>query len=119
MGTLEIILLVVVAVVVLLAVGGYLANARRRGAERSDLLDRAAQADQHLAAAHAEDKGWERSGLEAAAREAYAAVHGDQPRQLTLVAVVDKPGTEEDEAHFDADGREVVLTRRGGSWAAR
>ena len=118
MPVVDIVILVVVAVLLALFVAGYLANARRRRAEDAALRERAAAADQHLAQAHAEDKGWERGGLESAAREAYAARHGSPPRRLTLVQVVDHPGVEEDEAVFVADGQEIVLARRGGAWSA-
>jgi len=102
--------------VLLLFVGGYVANARRRQAEHAALLARAREADRHLADAHAQDKGWERAALEDAARDAYIAHHGQAPERLTLVQVVDKPGVEEDEAVFDADGTELVMGRRGGEW---
>ena len=117
MSALAIILIVVLVLVVALAVGGYVANARRREAEAGSLHAQARAADHQLAQAHAEDKGWERSGLESAARRAYAERHGAEPTRLTLVQVVDRPGTEEDEAVFDADGQRLVLGRRGGDWA--
>ena len=119
MSVLAIILIVFAVLVLLLFVGGYIANSRRRANEHASLLQRAEQADQHLAQAHAEDKGWERSGLEAAARAAYASRHGTDPRELTLVQVIDRPGTDEDEAVFDADGQQLVLGRQGGEWVAR
>ena len=100
-----------------LAVIGYLANTRWRNAEERSLRERALRADHELARAAAEDKGWEREALEAAAREAYRSDHGSDPRSLTLVKVIDRPGVDEDEAVFAADGEEIVLTRRGGSWA--
>ena len=118
MSTFEVILIVVVALVVVLAIVGYLANTRWRRAEEDGLRERALQADHHLALAVAEDKGWERAGLEAAARDAYRTGHGADPRELTLVKVIDRPGVDEDEAVFDADGTEIVLARRGGTWAA-
>jgi len=119
MDPLAVVLIVVAALVVLLFVGGYIANARRLEAERAKLHARAQEADRHLAEAHAEDKGWERSALEAAARSAYAERHGAPPADLRLVQVVDRPGTDEDEAVFHADGRDLVLGRRGGTWVAR
>jgi len=114
-STLAIVLIVLAALLLLLFAGGYVANARRRAAERAALHAQAEQADQHLAAAHAEDKGWERSVLEAAAR----AAAGPGVREVVLVAVVDRPGTDEDEAVFDADGRRIVLARRGDDWVPR
>ena len=117
MSTLAIILIAFGVLVVLLFIGGYIAISRRREAERAALLARAREADRHLAQAHAQDKGWERSSLEAAARAAYASRHGSEPSRLTLVQVVDRPGVDEDEAVFDADGEPLVMGRRGGEWA--
>ena len=119
MSPVLIVLIVLLVLVVALAVGGYVANGRRRRAERAALHAQAREADQQLAQAHAEDKGWERAGLEEAARSAYAERHGGRPRELMLVQVVDRPGTDEDEAVFDADGERLVLGRRSGRWAPR
>lgn len=114
---LTIVIVVVVLLVAVLAIGGYVAQGRRNAAEEAALHERAQLADQHLARAHAEDKGWERSTLEAAAREAYAERHpGREPARLMLVQVVDRPGTDQDEAVFDADGERLVLGRRDGAW---
>jgi hypothetical protein len=118
--TWEIIVLVVVAVIILLAVGG--AMARRRQLERSqgrfdaNLL----QVNRDLAAAHAEDRGWERTVLEGAAREAYAAERGgSDPGELELMQVIDRPGTDEDKAVFRCGpegGDRLTLGRRDGQW---
>ena len=116
MTALAIILIVFAVLVVVLGVGGYIANARRREREEASLIARAEQADQHLAEAHALDKGWERGGLEAAARAIYAERHGAEPSELHLIQVVDRPGTDQDEAVFMADGRELRLGRRDGDW---
>ena len=116
MSTLEIILVAFGVLVVLLFIGGYIANSRRRGANHVALLARAREADRHLADAHAQDKGWERSGLEAAARAANVQRYGEEPERLTLVQVVDKPGVDEDEAIFDADGDVLRMGRRDGEW---
>ena len=116
MSTLAIVLIVFGVLVVLLFIGGYIANSRRRDAERAALHARAREADRHIADAHAQDKGWERAALEDAARAAYIAQHGREPERLTLVQVVDRPGVDEDEAVFDADGSELVMGRRGGEW---
>lgn len=119
MDPLAIVLIVLAVLILLLFAGGYIANARRREDERAALHARAREADRHLADAHAEDKGWERSTLESAARRAFAERHGAEPTELQLVQVVDRPGTDEDEAVFAGDGREVVLGRRDGQWVAR
>jgi len=118
MSPVLIVLIVLVLLIAALAVGGYVANARRREAERAALHAQAQEADRHLAQAHAEDKGWERGTLEAAARAAYAERHGREPAHLLLVQVVDRPGIEQDEAVFDADGERLVLERQSGDWVA-
>src|SRR4051812_1054429 len=110
------VVIVFVLLIVLLAIGGWIANSRRHAAERAQLHERAQEADRHLAQAHAEDKGWERSALEGAARSAYTERHGAEPGELLLVQVVDRPGIEEDEAVFDADGERLVLGRQGDGW---
>ena len=118
MDPLAIVLIVIAVVLLLLFAGGYVANARRRDAERAALHARVREADQQLAAAHAEDKGWERASLEAAARAAAEQRTGAAPRELVLVQVVDRPGTDADQAVFHADGTELVLGRRDGEWVA-
>jgi hypothetical protein len=116
MSALAVVLIVFVVLLVLLFVGGYVANSRRREAERAALHARAREADRHLASAHAQDKGWERTVVEEAARAAYIARHGSEPQRLMLVQVIDRPGVDEDEAVFDVDGDKLVLGRRGGEW---
>jgi hypothetical protein len=123
MSTLTVVVVVVVAVVVLLAVGGALANARRR-APRARLEASVDEVNRALAAAHAADKGWHPQALEAAARRAFEAARpGVEVREQALVAVLDRPGTDQDEAVFrfvDADGREdrLRLGRSGGEWTS-
>ena len=116
MDTVLIVVIVVVVLLVALFVGGYIAKGRRNEAEEPGLRARVQEADQHLARAHAEDNGWERSGLEAAARSAFAERHGREPAALHLVQVVDMPGTEKDEAVFEADGERLVLGREHDRW---
>jgi type II secretory pathway pseudopilin PulG len=118
MSTLAVVLIVIAVVLLLLFVGGYIANARRREAERAALHERTRAANEHLAEAHAADKGWERTTMESAARAAYAQRKGVEPRTIDLVQVVDRPGTDEDKAIFMADGDELVLGRRDGQWVA-
>jgi hypothetical protein len=114
---------VVVVVMVLLAVGGAYATSRRTEASADDLRAQLRAADAALAAAHAEDKGWERGTLEAAARQAYATTYGDDAvHEMHLVQVVDRPGTDQDQAVFrvvtDRGERTLVLGRRDGAWVA-
>jgi len=111
-------LIIVLAVLVLLAVGGVIAS-RRRLAATSDRFDAHLQQVNHdLAAAHAEDRGWERGALETAARQAFAAERGAEPSELELVQVIDRPGTEEDKAVFrvDSGSERLTLGRRDGAW---
>jgi Zn-dependent protease with chaperone function len=116
----EIIVLVGLVVIALLFAGGMLAVSRRREGLADSLLARIEAADAALADARAQDRGWERATIEAAAR---AAVAPQEVRELQLVQVVDKPGTDADQAVFrvvGADGGEstVTLGRRDGAWVA-
>jgi hypothetical protein len=118
---LEIALVALVALIVLLFVLGSLGNARRRRGLEAGLQTQLEEANAALAAARAEDRGWERANLEAAARAAHGRAHpGADIRELNLIQVVDRPGTEEDQARFrvvDAHGEhEVLLGRRGDEW---
>lgn len=120
MSVIAIIVVVFVVLVVLLIVGGLIANQRRTHAEED--ADRLAvrEADRALAQARASDHGWDRGLLEAAAREAFAARSPVEVRELQLVQVVDRPGTEEDQALFrvvtDVGSEEILLVRHGDSW---
>jgi hypothetical protein len=117
---LAIVIGVFVALVIILAVGGIYARRRQLAATQDRFDTNLAQVNRDLAAAHAEDRGWARDGLEAAARGAYAAQRGAEPADLTLVQIVDRPGTDEDKAVFRvaADGGDERLTlgRAGGDW---
>ena len=81
------------------------------------------EADQRPGAApRPEDRGWERGALEAAARAAFAARSPVEVRELLLIQVVDRPGTEEDQALFrvvtDVGSEEILLVRNGDAWGA-
>jgi hypothetical protein len=124
LGSFSLVLGIVVAVIVVLAVllfaGGLYASGRRRNALADSLLARIEAADAALADARAQDRGWERATIEAAAR---AAIAPREVQELQLVQVVDKPGTDADQAVFrvvGADGTEstVTLGRRDGAWVA-
>jgi nitrogen fixation protein FixH len=118
----EVVVGVLILALVLLFLGGFVATNRRRDALQERLKAEIEAADAALAEARATDRGWERETIEAAARGAFAERHPDRPvDQLQLVRVVDRPGTESDQAVFrvvTADGGEETLTlgRRDGAW---
>lgn len=123
MSVLAIILIVLAAIVILLAIGGTVAAKRRQQANYDRLRAQVEEANEQLAFAKAEDRGWERSTMEAAAREAFGAQTGGSLTisELHLVQVIDKPGTDDDEAVYvveTPDGKQhrVRLGRRGGDW---
>src|SRR3954468_7850750 len=98
MSTLAIIVVVLTILIVVLAIGGYVAVTRRQRELDPELRRRLEEADQALAQARAQDRGWERSVMEAAVREAA----GGPVDELQLVQVQDRPGTDEDRADFPA-----------------
>jgi hypothetical protein len=118
-----IILIVLGALVVLLFVGGYIARRRHDRELAPDYLRHIAEADNALEQARAADRGWDRDLMERTAREALEVAHpGITFDRLHLVLVDDRPGVEQDRAHFEAwDGDRsvrVVLTRSDAGWAA-
>src|SRR5215212_624170 len=115
MSTWEIIVVAVVLVLALLAAGGIYARRRQLEATQGRFDANLEQVNRDLAAARAEDRGWERSALEDAARRAYAAERGGADcGELVLTQVVDRPGTDEDKAVFRAgpEGRERLTLGR-------
>ena len=122
MSVIAIIVIVVVVLVVLLIVGGLVANARRARGGEDELRTALSEADRALAAARAVDRGWDREAMEAAARAAFAARSPVEIGELLLLQVVDRPGTEEDQALFrvvtDAGSEEILLVRREDAWGA-
>ena len=109
-------LIIVLAVFVVLAVGGAIA-ARRRLAATQDRFELDLQrVNRDLAAAHAEDRGWERATLEASARQCYTVERGSEPTDLELVQVIDRPGTDDDHAVFRIGHERLTLGRRDGEW---
>jgi hypothetical protein len=120
-STLDIIIIVAVVLVALLALGGMLANRRWREAKEPRLETSLDEVNRSLAAAHAKDKGWEPGALREAARRAFSQERvADEIRDQALVAVIDKPGVDEDRAVFrfvtDAGTFLLTLGRRGGEW---
>jgi LPXTG-motif cell wall-anchored protein len=123
MSALTIILIIVAGLVLLGLLGGYLATRRREHVQGGDFERHVAEADRALATARSADKGWDRARLEDAARSALTeAQPGAGIDELHLVLVDDRPGVEEDRAHFVAIGpggeRRVVLCREGDTWVA-
>jgi Tfp pilus assembly protein PilX len=114
-----IVALVILAILALLAVGGAIAGARRHGNIEAAIDE----ANRALAAAHAADKGWEPGALRDAARGAFESANpGVTVRDQALVQVVDRPGTDEDQAVFrfitdDGESR-LTMGREDGRWVA-
>jgi hypothetical protein len=122
-STLEVIIVAAVLLLIALAIGGMFANARRRRAGEAGFDASLDDVNRQLAAAHAQDKGWEPAALNAAARRAFADQRvADDIREEALVAVLDRPGTDEDRAvfRFVTDSGTFLLTlgRAGGEWSA-
>ena len=121
MDTVAVIVIVVVAVVAALLLGGLLATRQRAERQAPDYARHVAAADAALEQARAADRGWDRAALEQAARSALAERRPDFAYGgLHLVLVDDRPGVDEDRAHFAAVGDEgevrVVLVRTAEGW---
>ncbi len=117
------ILIVLGALLLILFAGGVVAAGRRARSLEESLGKRIAAANEALAAAHAEDRGWERDALEATARDAFARAYpGQQIDELHLIQVIDRPGTDADEAVFRVltgdEADTLTLGRREGAWVA-
>ena len=117
MPTWAIVVLVILAILALLAIGGAIAGSRRhRNIEAA--ID---EADRALAAAHAADKGWEPGALrDAARREFESANPGLAVQDQALIQVIDRPGTDQDQAVFrfvtdDGESR-LTMGREDGRW---
>ena len=111
----------IILVVFAVLIGGGIYARNRQLARSRPAFDRAlAHVDRDLAAAAATDRGWDRARLETAARRISAEQFGAEPEALTLVEVIDRPGTDEDQAVFDVTAagthHRVVLGRRDGDW---
>ena len=116
-----IVLAVVIVLLALLAVGGAVARSRQLGRTSGRFADNLAQVNADQAAAHAQDRGWARDTLDAAARDALAAQRPDAAAaELTLEQIIDLPGTDEDKAIYrvatGAREERLTLGRRGGEW---
>jgi hypothetical protein len=113
-------LIIVLVVLLVLAVGGAIARAMQLRRTQEAFRARLERANHDLAEAAAADRGWDRERLESAARRICAEQRGSEPSELLLVEVLDRPGTDEDQAIFqvDAEGRREWLTlgREDGEW---
>ena len=115
------ILYIVLALIGVLAIGGAIARKRQLTATEPRFHDHLDQVNADLAAARAEDRGWDPDRLETAARAAFAADHpGIAIDAVELFQVEDRPGTEEDMALYRVRGggteAMVRLGRRGDDW---
>jgi hypothetical protein len=115
-------LIIVLAVLAILIVGGVIARTRQLAKTRPAFERALTQVDRDLAAAAASDRGWDRAHLEASARRICSEQLGAEPEELTLVEVIDRPGTDDDQAVFDVSAggthHRLVLGRRDGDWVS-
>jgi hypothetical protein len=122
-STLGIVLLIIVVVLAILVAGGIAISRRRASEHETRARAELEAANAALASAHAQDKGWHRDRLEQAVREAFAERSSAPVRELQLVQVVDRPGTEDDQAVFrvitDRGSEYLHLDRHGEDWVAR
>jgi Tfp pilus assembly protein PilX len=110
-------LIILLVVIVLLAVGGIVARTRQLRRSQPAFEASLEQVNRDLAAAAAQDRGWDRATLEDAARRCYETERGSAPGELVLIEVIDRPGTDADKAVFRVGGRELLtLGRRDGEW---
>ncbi len=124
MSTFAIVLIVVAVVIAVFILLGFLGARARDRRQAPTWAEHVAEADAQLEQARASDRGWDRAVMEEAARSALSSSRpGWDFSDLHLVLVDDRPGTEEDRAHFMAvgDGGEearVVVAREGDRWSA-
>src|SRR5262245_42071571 len=124
MSTLAIILIVFGVIVLIALVLGILGIRARDRRQADTFEERVRSADAALAQAAALDRGWHREIMEDAARLALSESRPEWKFGLLhLVLVDDRPGIEEDRAHFVAVGEagdeaRVVLSRQGDRWVA-
>jgi Tfp pilus assembly protein PilX len=109
-------LIIVLVVLAVLAIGGIIARNQQLKRSRPAFDRSLEQVNRDLAAAAAQDRGWDRSTLEDAARRIYATERGGEPPDLLLVEVRDRPGTDEDQAVFRCGAEVLTLGRRDGEW---
>jgi hypothetical protein len=124
MSTFAIVLIVLGAIVLIALILGFLGTRARDRHLAGSWEENVRSADAALAQAAASDRGLARDVMEQAARDALAEGRpGWDYGPLHLVLVDDRPGIEEDRAHFVAvgdggDEARVVLSRQGDRWVA-
>jgi hypothetical protein len=123
MSVVAIIAIVVGVLLVLFFIGGLFAVRARARRQAATFPEHVRAADEALEQARALDRGWHRETMEGVAREAIAQARpGWTYEDLHLVLVDDRPGVEEDRAHFVAMGTDnqvrVILARQGDAWVA-
>jgi hypothetical protein len=124
MSALAIVLIVLGVLVLIGLVLGILGIRARDRRQAATFGGEVRAADAALAQAAALDRGWRRDTMEEAARAALSETRPEwEYGPLRLVLVDDRPGIEEDRAHFVAvgdagDEARVVLCRRGDRWVA-
>jgi hypothetical protein len=113
-------LIIVLIVLLILVVGGSIARRAQLARSRSAFDASLERVNRDLATAAASDRGWDRTTLEAAARRIFTQEHGTEPDALTLVEVLDRPGTDDDRAVFRAEqagtAHALTLGRHEGEW---
>ena len=124
MSTLAIILIVLGVIVLVALILGFLGTRARDRRQAGTWMRHVAEADSALEQAREEDRGWDREAMSIAARAALAESRpGWTFDELLLLLVDDRPGVEEDRAHFVAihgndEETRVVLARQGDRWVA-
>jgi hypothetical protein len=122
-STIAIVLIIAGAVLVIFFLLGLAGTRARTRHQEPTFADHVREADEALEQARALDKGWHRDTMMAAAR---SAIDDSKPGfdydDLQLVLVDDRPGVEDDRAHFVAAGAggqaRVILARQGDQWVA-
>lgn len=123
-STLAIVLIAVFVIVDIILLLGFLGVRARSRRQAGSYAQHVAAADSALEQARASDRGWHRDVMEQAARKGLESERaGWTYTDLHLVLVDDRPGQDEDRAHFvaiDEAGKEarVILARTGDHWAA-
>ncbi len=123
MSVLEIVLIVIGVLLVLFFIGGLAAVRVRGRRQETTFYQHLRAADEALQQARALDRGWHRETMESVARSAIGEARpGWTFDDLHLVLVDDRPGVDEDRAHFVAIGPDgqsrVILARQGDHWVA-